>query len=376
MNKVLDRKWNKDKPSARGKGDWDYLNAVTHPDLYNRCAKNNNLDNAYEKGWKFSAVVLVNVIDRANYDWHLENKKYRLLSKKASSWQDKTFFDVGVPDMLYKLIEDDIVACDGNVCWEDYDIVIKKVAESPWYKVYHGVDDARKLDADVKALVQDRGLTPEESSWTMNDIDKLFPVTTYKRVKDKLGLFFQRVDKAFNTRYYDELLGFVEKEEAERAEKAMEFPPKDKEDEAPSEENARNANAESAARPAEAAASGAPKAEEAPAVSKPAAAASPPVRKAADTGTEPKPHPMTPDIWDALANGTSPYCRKDSAGNPMPYLGIPAMTDGERAFVRGVFDDGSFDWAPEGGEIYECAKSKFNSPEKVHVDPLSGAVFD
>jgi hypothetical protein len=376
MNKALDRKWNKDKPSSRGKGDWEYVNASTHPDLYNRCAKNNNLENAFEKGWKFSAVVLVNVIDRANYDWHLENKKYRILSKKAGECQGKFFFDVGVPDALYKLIEDDIVASDGNVCWEDYDIVIKKIAENPWYKVYHGVDDAKKLDAGVKALVQDRGLTPEEASWEMNDIDKLFPITSYKRIKDKLGLFFQKVDKAFNTRYYDELCGLVEKEEAERAENAMRFPPDEKD--AFPEESSQDADAESAARLAESAAAN-PK-ESTPAsastlVSDQSAASAHPVRSSIDSASAQKSHPMTSEIWDGLANGASPYCRKDANGKPMAYLGVPGMSDAERAWVRGVFDDGSFDWLPEAGELFEGAESRFLTPEKCLIDPLSGKRF-
>jgi hypothetical protein len=376
MNKVLDRKWNKDKPSSRGKGDWDYINALTHPDLYNRCAKNNNLENAFEKGWRFSAVVLVNVIDRANYDWHLENKKYRLLSKKAGTYQDRVFFEVGVPDLVYRLIQDDIVAVDGNVCWEDYDIVIKKIAEDPWYKVYHGVDDAKKLDADVKSLVQDRGLTKEEASWEMNDIDKLFSITSYKRIKDKLGLFFQRVDKAFGTRYFDELCGLVEKEEAERAEKAIKFPP-DEED-VPPEESAHEANTESAARLAEMAAASTleganPAPAQAPtATSTPVPASSPPIRGSSSAKES---HPMTPEIWAALANGTSPYCRKDANGNPMAYLGIPGMSDADKSLVQGVFDDGSFDWLLEAGDLFEGAESRFLTAEKCLIDPLNGKRF-
>jgi hypothetical protein len=372
MNKVLNRSWNKDKPSPSGKGGWDYINALTHPELYNRCAKNNNSENTYEKGWKFSAVVLVNVIDRANYDWHLANKKYRLLSKKASNYQDKVFFDTGVPDMLYKLIEDDIVACDGNVCWEDYDIVIKKVAESPWYKVYHGVDDAKKLDANVKALVQDRGLTPEEASWEMNDIDKLFPITSYKRIKDKLGLFFQRVDKAFNTHYYDELCRYVEEEEAERADKEMKLPP---EEDAPPEEFIQEANAESAARLAEATAATPPEETAHAPASVSSTPAAPPVRSAVGSSAR-KSHPMTPELWDALASGTSPYCRKDDSGKPMAYLGVPGMSDDDKAWARGVFDDGSFDWLPEAGELFEGAESRFLTPDKVKIDPLDGKKFD
>jgi hypothetical protein len=355
VNKVLDRKWNKDKPSNRGKGAWDYINALTHPDLYNRCAKNNNLDNAYEKGWRFSAVVLINVIDRANYDWHLENKKYRLLSRRVSDYQDKVFFDVGIPDMLYKLIEDDIVACDGNVCWEDYDIVIKKINELPFYKVFHGVDDMKKLDADVKALVQDRGLTPEETAWEMNDIDKLFPVTSYKRIKDKLGLFFQRVDKAFNTRYYDELCKYVEKEEREQDEKAMGLSAKD-EDSTP-QYVINDARVETATKKIEV---------------EQVASPAPVITSAISVQ---KSHPMTSDIWDDLANGTSPYCRKDSFGKPMPYLGIPAMSDADKAWVRGVFDDGSFDWLPEAGELFEGAESRFLTPERCLIDPFDGKRF-
>jgi hypothetical protein len=370
MNKVLDRKWNKDKPSARGKGDWDYTNAVTHSDLYIRCAKNNNLDSIYEKGWKFSAVVLVNVIDRANYDWHLENKKYRLLSKKAGTYQDRVFFDVGVPDVLYKLIEDDIVASDGNVCWEDYDIVIKKIAESPWYKVYHGVDDAKKLDADAKILVHDRGLTPEEASWEMNDIDKLFPIASYKRIKDKLGLFFQRVDKAFNTRYYDELCGLVEKEEAERAEKAIESP--QDEDGFPSEESVQEANGGSAARLTKTVMTTSPKGTTSSPIPTPVSA---PVRSAIGSASVQESHPMTSEIWEGLANGTSPYCRKDAGGKPMAYLGVPGMSDADKAWVRGVFDDGSFDWFPEAGELFEGADSCFLTPAKCLIDPLSGKRF-
>jgi hypothetical protein len=377
MNKVLERKWNNDKPSERGKGGWDYLNAFTHPDLYNRCAKNNNLNNVYEKGWKFSEVVLVNVIDRANYDWHLNNKKYRLLSKKAGMYQDKAFFDVGIPDMLYKLIEDDIVASDGNVCWEDYDIVIKKLSESPWYKVYHGVDDVKKLDADVKTLIQDRGLTAEEASWEMNDIDKLFPVTAYKRIKDKLGLFFQRVDKAFNTRYYDELCTLVEKEEAERAEKAMEFPPADEKGESAYKEPVREAVPEPAARLVEAEAltskeAASPGFQEPPPPPAPAPDSAPP---AADSSPVINSHPMTPEIWESLAKGTSPYCRKNEDGSPMAYVGVPLMSDAEKNWVRGVFDNGSFDWLPEAGTLLEGGDSHFLTPEKCLVDPLSGRRF-
>jgi len=224
MNKVLTRHWDKNIPNSNGQlGAYVYDYATIHPELYNRVAKNNNVENTFEKGWRFNPYILFNVIDRANYAWHLENKKFRVLSKKASEWQEKVFFEPGVPDTVFQLIMDDIVAIDGNTNWEDYDIAIRKVTDKPWYKVYHGVDDVKKLDDDVKLLIINKGLSEEERSWELNDFDKLFSVTKYGRIKAKLGIFFQKVDKVFNTRYYDELIALVDKEEAEIAEKQMQF---------------------------------------------------------------------------------------------------------------------------------------------------------
>jgi hypothetical protein len=85
---------------------------------------------------------------------------------------------------------------------------------------------------------------------------------------------------------------------------------------------------------------------------------------------------MTPEIWEGLAKGTSPYCRKDATGNPIPYLGVPKMSDADKAWVRGVFDDGSFDWFPEAGELFEGGESHFLTAEKCLIDPLNGEKFD
>jgi hypothetical protein len=209
----------------------------------------------------------------------------------------------------------------------------------------------------------------------MNDFDKLFPITTYRRIKDKLGLFFQRVDKAFNSHYYDELCGYVVKEEAERAEKAMEFPPKD-ECKGVSEDSTQEANAKPVTKQVEVMAAAtketAPDADSVPST---VAVSSAPIRSAGGDSAQ-KSHPLTPEVWAALANGTSPYCRKDASGKPMAYIGIPGMSDAEKAWVRGVFDDGSFDWLPEAGELLESHESRFLTPAKVKIDPLDGRAFD
>jgi hypothetical protein len=84
---------------------------------------------------------------------------------------------------------------------------------------------------------------------------------------------------------------------------------------------------------------------------------------------------MTLEIWEGLANGTSPYCHKDANGKPMAYLGISGMSDADKALVQGVFDDGSFDWLPEAGDLFEGAESRFLTAEKCLIDPLDGKRF-
>jgi hypothetical protein len=365
MNKVLTRHWDKNIPNSNGQlGAYVYDYATVHPELYNRVAKNNNVENNIERGWRFNPYILFNVIDRANYAWHLENKKYRVLSKKASEWQDKVFFEPGVPDTVFQLIMDDIVAIDGNTNWEDYDIVIRKVTDKPWYKVYHGIDDVKKLDDDVKALIVAKGLSDDERQWELNDFDKLFPVTRYGRIKAKLGIFFQKVDKIFNTKYYDELVSLVDKEEAEIAEKQMQFPPPD-DDDAPSDTPDESTPAQAPASVASSPSASAPAASApAQATASSAPPASPPVRSSATpvkVSTV-----MTDEIWAGLANGTY---------NGKVYAGVPKMTPEYRALVKGIYEDGSFEWFPEGGEIFEGSSSRFLTAEKCKVDPLDGTQF-
>jgi len=363
MNKVLTRHWDKNITGSGGTlGAYVYDYATIHPELYNRVAKNNNVENNLERGWKFNPFVLFNVIDRANYAWHQENKKYRVLSKKASEWQDKVFFEPGVPDTLFQLIMDDIVAIDGNTEWEDYDIVVRKVKDKPWYKVYHGIDDVKKLEDYVKPLIINKGLSEEERSWALNDFDKLFTVTRYSRIKSKLGLFFQKVDKIFNTKYYEELCTLVEKEEAEIADKQMQFPPTDDDDVPQGEISEPELTTEdTSAVPQSTPASQAVTPQ---VTANPVAASPPPVRSS--TAPVKTYVPITDEIWAGLANGTY---------NGKQYLGVPKMKPEERALVLGVYEDGSFEWSPDAGDLYEGSASKFLTAAKCLVDPLNGDSF-
>ena len=372
---VLSYDWDPDSVGENGrKGVRHYHYAKTNPDIFNRVAKNNKPDNKFEKGWAFTESVVWNVIDRSAYDWHKENKKCRLLSKKAGApnKDGKVWFDLGVPMTVYNSILDDILCTDGNTDWETYDIVIRKLAADPWYKVYHGLDDTKRISEASRALVKAGALTEEEKSWELFDLDKLFQITSYKRIKSNLGIFIQQVDKVFGKHFYDELSELVELEERDKAEKAAK--------EKPAERPTLAKSAPSAAQPAEkvptqpAASVNYPGEDidevpteeptlvpEEPVKARPSFA---PVKAAGVTNPNSR---MTAEKWKGLEDGTL-------TGNV--YKGVSLMTAEEKALVIDVdMNTGMFIWDERAGELYEGASSKFPSPGCVHVDPWDGSIF-
>ena len=386
IKEVLSYDWDPDGIAPDGrKGVRIYHHAKSHPDIFNRVMKNNKVDNPYEDGWKFSASMIFNVIDRGAMDWHRDQKQLRLLSKKAGAPDEKgkVWFDYGVPTTVYNLIVDDILSMDGNTDWNDYDIVIKKLSDDPWYKVYHGIDDAKRISDETKKLVHAGPLTDEERSWKPWDLDKLFPITEYKRIKDHLGIFIQQVGKVFGKPWYEELCELTEKEEAEKAKQKAEQAPATAVPDHPtlSEAPVNTAPAEApevevenpaldpysqpAAKPAAApAAQPAAPAQAAPAQTRPSFAPAP--------KEEPKPvanplSKMTEEKWKGLMDGSL---------TGRVYQGVAKMTPEEKALVLDVnMETGTFVWDERAGDLYEGASSGFPSPACVHVDPFDGTEF-
>lgn len=188
------------------------------PEIWNRVAKNNDLDNSMERGWFPKMQIMMNVIDRDIMDWHRENKTTVLLSRKKSvNDAGITFFEPGFPPTIYNNIWDVIVGWAGD--WEDYDVVIEAVGSDPWYRVYHAIENKRSLKDgkgfQVNEEVAERELTDEEKSWDRVNIDEVLPVTTYTRIENRLGVFLQEVDKKLGTKFYPELRDLAEKERKE-----------------------------------------------------------------------------------------------------------------------------------------------------------------
>lgn len=219
MNLVMAGKYNTTTKSR------DYFNASKCPSIFNRVANNDNPTNPYESGWYPSKSVVMNHIDLSDLQFHLDTGSAKILSKKMTppkAGQDRTFFERGFPLSLYESIIDDIVEYKDG--WEDYNIAIKKTKENPYYTVKHQDSSdlemmLAKEDPELLRLIKDPAITHQVESLvdTVNliDIDKITKITTYTKIKNRLGNFIKEVDRFFNKNFYAELEEECKKEQAQ-----------------------------------------------------------------------------------------------------------------------------------------------------------------
>lgn len=214
LNKVMQYNWDKEKQVRV------YHHKESFPTIFNMVSKNGRPDMTFETGWTPKSLVIMNILDRSLMDWHRENKHSRLLSKKASIYNETTFYEPGVPISMYNGILDEIAGPFGD--WETYDVVSMKLKDDPWYKTYHAEEDFRRFKDDFPNFIEKYAVAPltdEELSWDRYDIDNLFKVTTYKKIHDRLKNKIRMIDDALNTRYLEELEELVLKEAKEAKEK-------------------------------------------------------------------------------------------------------------------------------------------------------------
>lgn len=344
----------------------EYTYEKSHPECFRRVRWNDNDSNPYENGFYPTSYVNINCIDRSDMEWHRENKHTKLLSKRASKIgdTDSFYFDTGVPVTCYNTIFDEVVEPFGD--WEEYDVVIRKLTSTPWYKAYSGTHDFNRLSDVSKTLVVDGPLTEEERSWVRYDLDQLYGITSYSKIKAKLGEFIRKVDVDFKKNFSDELDALVEKEKEQwKAEGKDQYGRKEEPKKTetmstadwkrPSEEHL--VEDEDLVPPA-------------PDTQAPVEDNTPPWESRKEEEVQPSPAPVRrptrkADIdWAGLADGTF---------NGKKYLGVPKMTDEERDYVLGVRDDGSFIYKNNPDvTLMENEANGFMSPDFYHVDPLSG----
>jgi len=319
----------------------------SHPECFRRVVYNDTENNPYEKGWFPQARVVMNVIDRQDPEFHKNTNHSKLLSSKGKENTSKPgtfFYEWGVPVSCYNTIWDEVVEYSGD--WADYDVCVKKLDDTPYYTAYHGVNDAHKIK-DASKFVVDGPMTPEEEKLERYDLDEMFRVTPYTKIKAKLGNFIKKVDVDFGTNFSKELETLVEQEQARwksegrnangyinapktthttESVKQMGIEDEYDEDPVPAYEEEYSDRRVS---------------------------------------SEPERIRRVEIDWAGLADGSY---------NGTKYLGVNKMTPEEKALVLAVKEDGSFVYK-EGLEILKNTANGFRSPASFHVDPLSGEVW-
>lgn len=307
-----------DKATKKRVHDFEF----EYPDLFFRVRKNNR-DHKLENGWYPSRTIAWNVIDRSDTDWHVQNNHTKLLSKKMSPMDEgRAFYEPGVPQITYNNLIEGLVEHYGD--YENYDVVIYKQKSSPWYILKHGIYHAMEIGQDEKQFIVDGGLTEAERAYKRYDLDNLYKITSYSKIKSRLGAFIKRVDSAFNTNFYDEIVHLADEEQKQWDE----------------QEN-------------------------------PQETTQPPAETQPSTGMvsveAPVPQEQENIDWEGLANGTF---------NGKEYLGVPKMTEEEKSQVLKVNHDGSFQYVETyQGKPVQVLKNRQNgfvSPATFHVCPLSG----
>jgi len=354
---------------AKGNSIKIYNNFKTHPETFNRVAKNDS-DNKWEPGWRPKCFVNGNILDRHDKAWHLENKHSKLLSKKASEMGNtgKFWFDPGIPMSAYNTIWDTVVEYYGD--WEEYDVVLTKIQETPWYRAFNGEEEFIKLGKEAKEAVVVGPITEEEKAYELYDLDKIFKVTSYTKIKSHLGEFIKKVDLDFKQNFSEELDKLVEIEKEEKAKKAALKAEADKlanpEDiDVDIDVEAKEADID-AKEISELQAS----ALKAKAIEEDKNKLKPTKSRTRNKKVVEKPEVVSID-WKGLSDGSF---------NGTKYLGVAQMTDEEKAMVVSVNEDGSFKYTAlnSEGKEYETLQntvSKFDSPDVFHIDPLDGEVF-
>jgi len=215
-----------------------------YPTIYDIVAKNglSPADKRYmfEKGWEGRQVLIANVIDRADYDWHRENKHTALLSRGITIGKEgQVFAEEGVP--LYGFISHLTNLFRYYGSWEKYDVGIERtgVKESP-YRVVNAPVHIAEIPASARELVVDGPLTEEELSWERYDLAKLFGYTTNTKIFNRLQGTIAKIDAVLGSNFSKELKDAVEIEQAKwEAEKAADA-------EAPKAESASKPSAKAA----------------------------------------------------------------------------------------------------------------------------------
>ena len=194
-----------DHKTARLKdGMYVYDNARTK--IYEEMDANTKTGDLYPPKFDPSQRVVFNWIDRHDTCCK-DNKHTKILTAKRNAYEKvspegvKTvtyFSDTGIPGGLY----DKIFEYCSAVGTMDNDLVITKIEKD--YKVFDSTDLKFITPESAKLGVKTR-ISEEEKAYTLYDLDKLFAVSSYNKIKKFLSPLFKLCDAELNTNFMAEL---------------------------------------------------------------------------------------------------------------------------------------------------------------------------
>jgi hypothetical protein len=201
-------------------GEWVKSNSKTK--VFEEVDANSKTGELYPKSFYPSKRVVANWIDRHD-DWCKENKHFKILTAKKTPYEidvegggKKTIYfeDTGIPSSLYDKIFEHCSA----VGTMDIDLVITKIEKD--YKVFDITDYPKYVSKSSSEIGVKTRISEEEKTWTMYDLDKLYKVSSYRKIQKYLAPLFKLCDAELGTSFEKELdeLVRIEKEtyEAEK----------------------------------------------------------------------------------------------------------------------------------------------------------------
>ena len=188
-----------------------------YPEIYNLIDKNGLTKDdkraLFDKGWVGKEVLIANVIDREQMDWHREHKHTMLLAKSVNvdangnEWPDEGISWYSVESEFPQLFK-------YYKSWENYDIAITRTgSKEKAYIIDNATKNPERVDGPAAQYISMTDhLTDEEKSWERYDLDKLFRVTTATKIYNRLKKTIGRIDAALGTDFSIELKALVDKE--------------------------------------------------------------------------------------------------------------------------------------------------------------------
>ena len=199
-----------------------YINETKNPELFNLInfngLKEGDKKRVFERGWEGRQVLLMNVIDREQLKWHREHKHTMILSRNIGEGADGTKYpEEGVPVYGFiKLLSTTLFKHYGS--WEKYDIgIIRTGQKDNPYRLFNATKfaaaDMPELPEEMRQFVSDNNsLTSEEASWERYDLTKLFKVTSYTKILNRLKYTIGKIDSVFGSSYLKEIEDLAAKE--------------------------------------------------------------------------------------------------------------------------------------------------------------------